>query len=114
MSDGILKDILALEQQIEAELCREQERAESWFATVCRAIDQELHSEQDETERATKKQRAAEIRCARQAAAQKLYQGRRRARSLIGLPERTLLPLLAEPLHTVITGSADDCPNGKG
>ncbi|MBE0500920.1 MAG: hypothetical protein IBX47_05705 [Desulfuromonadales bacterium] len=114
MSDGILKDILALEQQIEAELGREQERAERWFANVCRAIDQELHAEQDATERATKQQSAAEIRCARQAAAQKLYQGRRRARRLIELPERTLLPFLAEPLQTVMTGRADDCPHGKG
>jgi hypothetical protein len=113
MTDGILKEILQLEQQIEADLCREQERADIWLAKVCRAIDQELSCEQEESEIATTQKNAETIRVARQRLANKLYQERQWCRSLLRSPDDTLLPLLEDQLKVVLYGRDNDCPDDK-
>lgn len=113
MTDGILKEVLQLEQQIEADLCREEERAEIWLAEACRAIDQELSYEQEESEIATTQKNAEKIRRARQGGAIELYQERQWSRDLVRLPDDTLLPLLEDQLKAVLYGRDNDCPDDK-
>jgi hypothetical protein len=113
MSDGILKDILQLEQKIEADLCREEERAQSWFTEICRAIDSDLSGEQKDNDLATEQQSAETIRSFRQTAAEKLRRERRWAKTLVDMPDGRLLPLLQDQLKVVLTGRDDDCPDDK-
>ena len=82
MSNDLLKEVLALEQQIEADLGNERQRAELWLAEACRVIDQELASELLETSDAIERHDAESICTARRTAAQKLRRQRQRSKTL--------------------------------
>ena len=113
MTDGILKEVLQLEQQIEAELLREQKQAESWLAEACLTIDRELGCEQTENDRNYEQQELDALKSDRNRAAQKLRHERYRARTLIGMPNDKLLPLLTGRLQVVMNGRSDDCPDDQ-
>ena len=113
MTDGILKEVLQLEQQIEAELMREQKQAESWLAEACLTIDRELSGEQTENDRNYEQQELDALQTARNQAAQTLRHERYRARTLIGMPKDKLLLLLIGRLQVVMNGRNDDCPDDQ-
>ena len=113
MSDGILKEVLQLEKQIEATLAQEQARAETWLAETRRSIELELSREQTRHDRDYEQQRSAALHAARKMAAQKLRRERHRARTLAGLSNVSLLPLLDAQLQTVLTGRDNDCPDDQ-
>ena len=113
MSDGILKEVLLLEQQIETELMQEQKQAENWLAETCRTIDRESLCEQTENDRNYEQRELDALCTARNQAAQKIRHERYRARTLIGMPNDTLLPLLVSRLQVVLNGRNDDRPNDQ-
>ena len=113
MTDGILKEVLKLEQQIEEELAREQKKAESWYAEACRMIDRDLSCEQDESDHSYEQHEREARESARKQAVQKLRHERQRARALIGLPSDKLLPLLLTRLRVVLSGRDDDRPDDQ-
>ena len=113
MTDGILKEVLQLEQQIEAELAREQKQAESWLAEACLTIDRELSGEQTENDRNDEQRELDALKMARNQAVQKLRHERYRARTLIDMPNDNLLPLLLDRLQVVMNGRNDDRPDDQ-
>ena len=113
MTDGILKEVLQLEQQIEAELVREQKQAESWLAEACLTIDRELSDEQTKNDRNYEQQELDALQKARNQAAHKLRHERYRASTLIGMPNDNLLPMLIGRLQVVMNGRSDDRPDDQ-
>lgn len=113
MDDGILKEVLQLEQKIEAELARERQQAELWLAETCRAIDHELSCEQEDSASRFEQQEADALRSARKEAAQTLRNERNRARTLAGLSTEAQQHLLQDRLTIVLTGRDNDHSDGK-
>lgn len=113
MTDGILKEVLQLEQQIEAELAREQKQAESWLAETCRTIDRESRGEQTENDRNYEQREHEALQADRNRAAKQLRHERYQARTLVGMSNDILLPLLLDRLQVVITGRDDDRPDDQ-
>lgn len=114
MSDGILKDVLQLEKQIEIDLAREQDRAEAWFTRSCQLVDAEMSCTREDDTHSTELQSLDAVRTARNAAAAELRRERRRAKDLAGLADEALLPLLDQQLKEVLTGRDHDCPDDQG
>ena len=113
MSDGILKDVLKLEKQIEADLSREQERADAWCSRACRLVDEEMNCAQTEGTQTFERQGIEAVRSARRSAAAALRRERLWLRRLASLDDDSLLPLLDRQLIRVITGRDDDCPDDQ-
>lgn len=113
MGDGILKEVLQLEQEIEADLADEQARAEAWLAEACRAVDRDLSGEQQDEDLASEQKSAAAIRTARDRAAGRLRRERQWAKALVGMSSDRLSALLDSRLQPVLTGRDDDCPDDK-
>ena len=113
MSDGILKEVLQLERKIEAALEQERERAATWLADACRAIDSDVNIEQQEHGLQIERQGTEAIYTTRRTVAQKLRRERKWAETLAELPEDTLLTLLKDRLKLVLTGRDDDCPDDQ-
>ena len=113
MADGILKEVLQLEQKIEAELARERQQAELWLAETCRAIDHELSCEQTESASSFEQQEAEALQSTRKVAAQKLRNERNRAITLTGLSTEKLHQLLKDRLTIVLTGRDNDRSDDK-
>jgi len=113
MSDGILKDVLELEKQIEIELSREQDRAEAWYTRACQLVDEELSCTQEDDTHSTELQSIEAVCTARSVAAEELRRERRLAKALAALADEALLPLLDQQLKAVLTGRDHDCPDDQ-
>jgi len=113
MSDGILKEILQLEQKIETALDHERELAATWLAEACRAIDSDFKAKQLAHDLEIERQGTEAIYTTRRTVAQKLRRERKWAETLAELSEETLLTLLKERLKPVLTGRDDDCPDDQ-
>jgi len=112
MSDGVLQQILRLEQQIEVELAEERRQAEAWLAERQQAAAQKLQSARDAA--AQSELPAARRRQLRAAAAARLRQGRARLRRLDQLGPPQLLAALQATLAPICGEDADDRPDGEG
>jgi hypothetical protein len=111
MGDGILKEILQLEQKIEAALDQEQELAEGWLTKARRILDTDENLNQQKKQTELEQQTAETICTARRAVAQKLQSERQWTKNLAELSEDRLRELLKERLKPVLSWRDNDCPD---
>jgi hypothetical protein len=90
MGDGMLRDILEIERQIEAELAQERQKAETWLVEQKAEVDRQAQAALQEVEK--KACQTGQDRCqgARQRGAQRLRAMRRKVRQLKALPDASL------------------------
>jgi len=112
MSDGVLQEVLRLEQQIAAELAEQRRQADAWLSDKRQEVEEELRQQRDALQSAgLDEPRRRELR--RQAAAT-LHRGCERLRNLQRLDDAALRQALREVLAPVFGESADDRPDGQG
>lgn len=111
MSDGVLQEILRLEQTIEAELAEERRRAEAWLAQRRQAAADEVALWRSaQADSALPETGRLELR---RAAATELRHGRARLRRLHGFDSRRLQDHLRVVLDPVFGERAHDRPDGE-
>lgn len=112
MSDGVLQEVLRLEQAIAAELAAEQQRADAWLAEKQRAAEQQLQQQREALQQAalTPEYR----RQLRRQAGERLRYGRARLLRLQHLSDVTLRQALQEVLVAVTGEGRHDRPDGQG
>ncbi|MDT8419617.1 MAG: hypothetical protein RQ754_04245 [Desulfuromonadales bacterium] len=108
MADDLLSDIIGLENNIQQQLKREQESADSWLARVTGEQDLRLsrfRQEQEQTDRET----AEKIKQQAQAEAGEIErQGAVYCRKLEALRENELLEALNRHIGKILPGWRDD------
>jgi len=112
MSDGVLQEVLRLEQTIAAELGEERQQAEAWLSAKRQEVQQQLQQQRDALQSAgLDKARRRELR--RQAAAT-LHRGCERLRRLQRLDDGALRLALRKVLAPVFGEREHDRPDGQG
>ncbi|MGW8313465.1 MAG: hypothetical protein ACWGOL_09570 [Desulfuromonadales bacterium] len=114
MTDGLLDNIILLEKIIQAEVAREQVRAEDWRALELSALQGSLITAQaEENQRcqqqlAEKKEELLREQAAVEAASLAWCQ------LLTNLDEATLISVLRRHMATILPGGDHDHPHGQG
>lgn len=112
MSDGVLQEVLRLEQAIAAELAEERRQAEAWLDAKRQEVQHQLQLQRDASQSAgLDESRRRELR--RQAAVT-LHRGCERLRRLQRLDDAALRQVLREVLAPVFGEGAHDRPDGQG
>lgn len=113
MADSMLRDILAIEKKIAADLAEERERARIWLKQEKEEIDR--RAEADLEEAASIDCRREERRCqaARDESARRLRAMRKRLHELHDLPEERLRLAVRQHLTVLWGGDENDHPDDE-
>lgn len=112
MSDGVLQEVLRLEQAIAAELAEQRRQAEAWLSAKRQELQDQLQQQRDALQRAGLA--ASRRRELRRQAAVTLHQGCERLRQLQRLDDAALRAELQEVLAPVYGEEEHDRPDGQG
>ena len=114
MSDGLLESIIQLEKSIQAEIAREQVRAEEWQARELTDLDAMLHSAGEEAVERRKRLLADRTRELEQESAKIQSDTEAWCKALEALDEALLRTTLRPYLAVILPEGDHDHPHGEG